>query len=105
MADLTQIPGIQSLWEKTSGDSRICVAVLDGLVDRTHPCFAGADLKRLPTLVHEEVCTTGAMSLHGTHVASTIFGQHGSEIPGIAPRACFQTRCILEIAIVSRERS
>lgn len=86
MAVLTQIPGIQSLWEKTSGDSRICVAALDGLVDRTHPCFAGADLKRLPTLVQEEVCTTGAMSLHGTHVASMIFGQHGSEIPRIAPR-------------------
>ena len=86
MADLTQIPGIQSLWEKTSGDSRICVAVLDGLVDRNHPCFAGADLKRLPTLVQEEVCVTGAMSLHGTHVASVIFGQHGSEVAGIAPR-------------------
>lgn len=86
MADTTQIPGIQSLWEKTSGDSQICVAVLDGLVDQTHPCFAGADLKRLPTLVQEEVCVTGAMSLHGTHVASIIFGQHGSEIAGIAPR-------------------
>jgi subtilisin family serine protease len=80
MADSTQIPGIQSLWAKTDGDSQICVAVLDGLVDRTHPCFAGADLKRLPTLVQEEVSTAGAMSLHGTHVASIIFGQHGSEI-------------------------
>lgn len=34
MADVTKIPGIQSLWEKTSGDSEICVAVLDGLVDQ-----------------------------------------------------------------------
>ena len=86
MADTTQIPGLQSLWEKTPGDSRICVAVLDGLVDQAHPSFAGSDLKRLPTLVQEEVSSTGAMSLHGTHVASIIFGQHGSEIPGIAPK-------------------
>jgi hypothetical protein len=50
MADLTQIPGIQSLWEKTSGDSQICVAVLDGLVDRDHACFAGSDLKL--SLIH-----------------------------------------------------
>ena len=86
MADVTQIPGIQSLWEKTPGDSQVCVAVLDGLVDQAHACFVGANLKWLPTLVQEEVSSTGAMSLHGTHVASIIFGQHGSEIPGIAPK-------------------
>lgn len=28
----------------------------------------------------------GPMSLHGTHVASLIFGQPGSAVPGIAPR-------------------
>lgn len=86
MADVTEIPGIKSLWEKTAGDSQVCVAVLDGLVDQAHACFAGANLQRLPTLVQEELSSTGAMSLHGTHVASIIFGQHGSEIPGIAPK-------------------
>ena len=29
---------------------------------------------------------SGRMSAHGTHVASLIFGQPGSQIPGIAPR-------------------
>ncbi|TAH15996.1 MAG: PatA/PatG family cyanobactin maturation protease [Oscillatoriales cyanobacterium] len=86
MADVTQIPGIQSLWAKTDGDSQVCVAVLDGLVDQAHACFAGANLQRLPTLVHEEASDTGVLSLHGTHVASIIFGQHGSEISGIAPK-------------------
>lgn len=86
MPDVTEILGIQELWGKTQGDSRICVAVLDGLVDRTHPCFEGADLTRLSTLVQGEATSQGTMSKHGTHVASVIFGQHSSPIQGIAPR-------------------
>ena len=85
-AIVTTIPGIESLWEKTQGDDQICVAVLDGPVDQTHPCFAGANLTRLPTLVQGEAKADGGMSLHGTHVASIIFGQQGSEILGIAPQ-------------------
>ncbi|WP_293123823.1 PatA/PatG family cyanobactin maturation protease [Microcoleus sp. bin38.metabat.b11b12b14.051] len=87
MPDLTELPGIRELWTKTQGDSQICVAVLDGLVDRVHPCFEGANLTRLPTLVKGEAQVSGAMSLHGTHVASIIFGQHRrSEVRGIAPQ-------------------
>lgn len=85
-AIVTTNPGIESLWAKTQGNDQICVAVLDGPVDQTHPCFAGANLTRLPTLVQEEAKPDGGMSLHGTHVASIIFGQHGSEILGIAPQ-------------------
>src|SRR5512136_1214180 len=82
MPNIPEIPGIQQLWASTRGDSQVCVAVLDGLVDRAHPCFAGADLTRLPTLVQGEASPSGSMSLHGTHVASIIFGQHGSPVPG-----------------------
>jgi hypothetical protein len=46
--------------------------VLDGPVDMTHPCFAGARLDTLDTLVAPD--QPGAMSLHGTHVASLVFG-------------------------------
>jgi cyanobactin maturation PatA/PatG family protease len=67
------------------GDSSICVAVLDGPVDQTHPCFQGADLTYLPTLVQEAPRIDGNMSMHGTHVASIIFGQPGSPVQGIAP--------------------
>jgi hypothetical protein len=35
------------------GDPELCIAVLDGPVDMTHPCFAGAELTRLDTLVQE----------------------------------------------------
>ncbi|NEP57717.1 MAG: PatA/PatG family cyanobactin maturation protease [Symploca sp. SIO2G7] len=68
------------------GSPDICIAVLDGLVDTAHPCFEGANLTRLPTLVTGESSVTGNMSTHGTHVASIIFGQPGSDVEGMAPR-------------------
>jgi cyanobactin maturation PatA/PatG family protease len=67
------------------GDPGICVAVLDGPVDLSHPCFAGANVRRLDTLV-QDPAGPGPMSVHGTHVTSLIFGQPGSPITGIAPR-------------------
>jgi cyanobactin maturation PatA/PatG family protease len=85
MPNIKQIPGIQQLWAKTQGDSTICIAVLDGVVDQNHPCFTGANLTRLPTLVAGEANADGSMSAHGTHVASIIFGQPDSPVPGIAP--------------------
>lgn len=85
MPNLKNIPGIQKLWAETQGDSTICVAVLNGLVDQTHPCFAGANLTRLTTLVQGEATSEGTMSVHGTHVASVIFGQPNSLVEGISP--------------------
>jgi cyanobactin maturation PatA/PatG family protease len=66
------------------GDSRVCIAVLDGPVDVSHPCFRGANLTQLQTLV-EPTLLEGRAAAHGTHVASIIFGQPASAIPGIAP--------------------
>ncbi|MEU4490154.1 S8 family serine peptidase [Streptomyces purpurascens] len=67
------------------GDPRVCVALLDGPVDLTHPCFAGADLTRLDTVV-QEAAGQGPMSLHGTHVASLLFGVPDGPLPGLVPR-------------------
>ncbi|MFD5888703.1 S8 family serine peptidase [Streptomyces sp. NPDC060334] len=67
------------------GDPRVCVALLDGPVDLSHPCFVGADLTRLDTLV-QEPAGQGPMSRHGTHVASLIFGGPGTPVAGLAPR-------------------
>ena len=78
---------IHKLWNLTQGDSQICVAILDGLVDQSHDCLNAANLTRLPTLIQGEATANGSMSGHGTHVASIIFGQHNSsELRGIAPQ-------------------
>lgn len=82
---LAEIDGLSALWRQTLGDPEICVAVLDGLVDETHPCFQGAKLTRLPTLV-TDTAGNGPMSVHGTHVTSVIFGQPGGPLHGVSPR-------------------
>ena len=82
--DISTLSGVKSLWLESLGDPRICVAVLDGPVDQSHPCFNGANHTRLQTLV-SGVADRGSASQHGTHVASVIFGQHDSSVSGIAP--------------------
>ena len=77
---------LDTLSTLSQGDSSICIAVLDGPVDQNHPCFQGADLTFLPTLVKAEAQVGGNMSAHGTHVASIIFGQPGSPVQGVAPK-------------------
>jgi subtilisin family serine protease len=86
VTNIAALPGMQELWRVTQGDPRIRVALLDGPVDRSHPCFREAQLTALPTLV-SEAANGGRMSAHGTHIASMIFGRPGSLIRGIAP-AC-----------------
>ena len=75
---------LQELQMITSGDPHICIAVLDGSVDLTHPCFSGAQIDNIETLI-SGVAGVGPASRHGTHVASIIFGQQGGVIHGIAP--------------------
>jgi subtilisin family serine protease len=76
--------GLNAVQFETCGDPRILIAVLDGPVDTSHPCFQGARLTPLTTLMPGNA-TDGAASGHGTHVASVIFGQPGTAISGIAP--------------------
>ena len=71
--------------EQTLGDSRICIAVLDGPVDLAHPTLAGANLTQIETLVSDEA-ESGPVAEHGTHVTSVIFGGHGGPVKGIAPQ-------------------
>jgi len=75
---------LSSLMNKSPGDSNVCIAILDGAVDLSHPCFAGAKITQRTTLA-SAVADGGAASQHGTHVASIIFGQQGSSVQGIAP--------------------
>ncbi|HEY6327964.1 MAG TPA: S8 family serine peptidase, partial [Blastocatellia bacterium] len=74
----------EPLWTQSTGDSKICVAVIDGPVDLSHPCFQGANLSVVETLV-PNVVDDGLASLHGTHIASIIFGRHSGPVRGVAP--------------------
>lgn len=78
------VPRLRSLWPETTGDPRICVAVLDGPVDGSHPCFSAARLTPIETIATAAAGNDPA-TRHGTHVASVIFGRHGSSVPGVAP--------------------
>lgn len=85
VSGIVKLAGLEQLWDITLGDPKICVAVLDGNVDFTHPSFSGAKLKRLDTMV-SGVSGFGAASAHGTHIASVIFGQHEGPVRGVAPK-------------------
>src|SRR6478672_2915727 len=84
-SNILNLLNLNTLWSLTLGDPNICIAVLDGPVDLSHPCFRGAALTKVQTLVSDTSSTNYALQ-HGTHVASVIFGQHASSVKGIAPR-------------------
>ena len=81
MPSITGIEGLRELQGETVGDRRILVAVLDGPIDRRHPCFEGAALSGCEELPEVK----GRMLDHGTHVASILFGQPNGPLHGVAP--------------------
>lgn len=85
VTDISSIDGLEKLWAETKGDACICIAILDGPVDQSHPSLVAANLTRLETLVSGNP-NSGPASQHGTHVASIVFGQHDGPIKGIAPQ-------------------
>ncbi len=98
---IAQLPGMRELWERTRGDPRVRVAVLDGPVDRKHSCFRGAKLTQLPGPM-PVTPGGGKMAAHGTHVASLIFGQPDSAVLGVAPGSHGLLACIYADAEGSR---
>jgi cyanobactin maturation PatA/PatG family protease len=78
------LAGLAALQAETLGSPDVCVAVLDGPADLTHPAFSGASVTSLDTAVSSD---EAADRTHGTHVASLVFGQPSSPAPGIAPRS------------------
>ncbi len=79
--EVAAIPGLRELWQQTTGSPAVCVAVLDGAVDLSHPSLRPA-AGRLEVLGPP---APGVASAHGTHVASVIFGQPGGPVQGVAP--------------------
>jgi cyanobactin maturation PatA/PatG family protease len=75
-----QIAGLATLAQETSGTPRICIAILDAPIDRSHPCLESAEIEQhwLGDLSH--------CSAHGTEVASVMLGAAQAGVSGIAPR-------------------
>ncbi|QDV38987.1 PatA/PatG family cyanobactin maturation protease [Tautonia plasticadhaerens] len=81
---LAALAPLGEIWCETRGDPGVCVAVLDGPVDRSHPCLHGAYLSEVE-LIPGRPAVGNAAGGHGTRIASLIFGRHGGPACGLAP--------------------
>ncbi|MEM9483310.1 MAG: PatA/PatG family cyanobactin maturation protease [Cyanobacteria bacterium P01_F01_bin.116] len=80
-----QIPGLQDIWSETFGAREVCVAILDGCVDKSHASLMGASLTQLDSFAANKA-SQGPAAQHGTHITSIILGQHSEAMKGIAPQ-------------------
>jgi cyanobactin maturation PatA/PatG family protease len=89
MQDFLEIPGLAELRRKTRGDSAIRVAMIDGDVDQSHPCFAGVHMGVIENYWSSDDCQDTQQyefyRRHATFVASVLFGQPNTQREGIAP--------------------
>ena len=87
MPDLNHMPGVPAMRKRTLGDPRILVAVVDGTALTEHRAFDGADVQSTRGYWLDDRQDDEWSTGHATHITSVIFGQPGSEVPGLAPRA------------------
>lgn len=85
--NLELVPGLEALRALARGGEGITIAVIDGPVDLDHPALAGADIRVADGATRWPARLGNRMAEHGTMVASIIFGQPGSGVEGVAPRA------------------
>lgn len=78
------LEGLDFLWSRSKGHPDVRVVVLDGSADIGHPCFVGASLQCVEILAGAQ-CNPRPRSSHGTHISSILFGQHSSDLHGVAP--------------------
>ncbi|MDH5553368.1 MAG: S8 family serine peptidase, partial [Nitrosomonas sp.] len=74
----------------TTGNSSVTIAILDGQVDLSHPCFVGASIQTAYPKQNDVPGSCGDSNIgscsHGTQIASLLFAQPGSGMRGIAPK-------------------
>jgi hypothetical protein len=63
----------------------VTVAVIDGPVDLDHASLRNADLRLASVSDHSVARPGNRLAEHGTHVASIMFGQPGTDVEGICP--------------------
>jgi cyanobactin maturation PatA/PatG family protease len=84
MGEVAAIAGLTRLWQRTTGDERVTVAVVDGLIEQHHPALTRVKLTELRE-VWPGGPASGQAAAHGTAVASVLFGRHDGPVPGVAP--------------------
>ena len=85
--NLDLVPGLAALRALANGGAGIPIAVPDGPAALAHPALLGADLRMAEGATRWPARAGNRLAEHGTGVASVIFGQPGSPVEGIAPRA------------------
>jgi|SRR5208283_3082870 len=77
---------LSPLMERTGGNPKVIVGLVDGSIGRNHPDLTGALIREVPGKV-SGACTTpnSAACLHGTFVAGILFAKRGSAAPAICP--------------------
>lgn len=99
MPEIDALPGVAALRSITRGDSRVVVAVLDGLV-ADHPALENENVSVVRGYwVDAEREAQDWSTAHATHIASVILGSDDSEAPGFAP----QCRGLLVAAGIDEE--
>ena len=100
-------PKLAALRRHTRGAASVRVAMIDGPVDHTHPCFDGATLIELPAPWTSMEEHDDSFLAHGTGIASILFGQVDSAVEGVAPdvtgitiAAAWQSQDITELSLV-----
>lgn len=70
---------ISTLQQETKGKG-VKVAILDGAIDTTHPCFVGSNISFAENNASSDMATA-----HGTHVASIMLSTDVDQLKGICP--------------------
>mgnify|MGYP000344170037 CR=1 FL=1 len=82
-----RVAGLETLRALGNGGADVTVAVIDGPVDLDHSVFQGADLRMAAGATKWPARPGNRLAEHGTVVASILFGQRGTEVEGLCPRA------------------
>ena len=94
-AQLLRQSGIQRLQALTSGNPSLIIALLDGLVDHTHPCFRDAHIVVLQK--HRASEQDYASTAHATSLASMLVGR-GERVLSLCPGCTLLTLPIVDKA-------
>ena len=89
--DLVKLP---ALMQRTSGDPRLKIALIDGPVATGDPAFAGAQLREVPGTPGACGVAGSAACLHGTFVAGILCAARESAAPAICPGCSLLVRPI-----------